>query len=147
MPLLNINTKPLDLNRIWEKTPIPLKYLLIGAIMMVTSYMLLIRKNEAVQLKELQKVEQHVETTFKAIEKFEDFQNIQIEYNETNNTNIEHLHTLILELNDEVSMKFNYLILTNGKYDKNTVDKFELIDKSFDKLSKAYEPIDSKKQK
>jgi thiamine biosynthesis lipoprotein ApbE len=143
MPLFNINTKPLDLNKIWAQTPIPLKYLLIGAIMMITSYMLLIRKNEVVQLKELQKIEQHIETTFEVIDKFEDFQNTQLKYNEINNNNVENLHTLVLELNDNVNTKFNYVVLTNGKYNKDIVDKFDLINKSFDKLSKAYEPADN----
>lgn len=144
MPIFNLNTKPLDLNKIWDKTPVPLKYLVIGAIMMLSSYMLLIRKNEAVQLKELQRIEEHIETTFKIIEKVEDFQTAQLEYNETNNVNIENLYTLILELNDNVNTKFNYIILTNGKYDKNTADKFDLINSTFNKLIDAYSPIDNK---
>lgn len=144
MSILNINTKPVDLNKVWDKTPTPLKYLFFGAVMMVSSYLLLIRKNDTIQLKELEKIEQSVETAFQFIDKFEDFQNLQLQYNEENNKNIENLHTLVLELNENVNTKFNYILISKGKYDQNLIDKMNLLDESFDKLSKIYEPTDNK---
>jgi hypothetical protein len=139
MSIFNINTKPIDLNKFWATTPIFLKYLIFAAFVSITSYLLLIRKNDSIQLKELEKIEQKIETTFTVIEKFEEFQNLQIQYNELSDENIENLYHLILELNDNNNTKLNYIII-NSKYDKNIIDKINILDKSFDKLCNAYEP-------
>lgn len=137
---LNINTKPFDLNKFWEKTPTPLKYLLLIAIIVSSSYFLYARKLNIEQIKELDKVEEGIATTYQLIDKFEAFQNFQMQYNDQIIKDIKNIYILITELNDNVNKKFDNILNTTLKGNKDLIDKMILLNESFDKLSKVYKP-------
>ena len=137
---INVNTAPFNINRFWEKTPTPLKYLLLIAIIVAASYFLFSRKVDTNQIKELTKIEQGIETTYELVEKFESFAVFQNQYNEQIIIDIKNIYMLITELNDNVNTKFDYLIKSSGKYNEDLIDKMMLLNNSFEKLSKAYQP-------
>lgn len=139
MPI-NVSTKPVDLNKFWEKTPTPLKYLLIIALIVGSSYFFISKKVDNSQIKELAKIEQGIEVTYQLVETFDTYQKIQTQYNQQMISDISKLYTLVQELNDNVNTKFNYLIKNSGKYNQDLTDKLLLLNESFEKLSKAYQP-------
>jgi hypothetical protein len=140
MPIVNVNTKPFDINKFWEKTPTPLKYLLLIAIIVSASYFLFSRKVDADQIKELEKIEQGIEVTYQLVDKFESFTTFQTQYNEQIIRDVKNIYSLVNELNDNVNRKFDYLINSSGKYNKDLLDKMDLLNESFTKLSNAYKP-------
>jgi hypothetical protein len=140
-----ITTKPIDVNKFWEKTPTPLKYLLLIAIIVAGSYFLFSRKVDSGQIKELEKIEQGIDVTYQLVDKFNTFQVYQAQYNEQVIKDIQNIYSLIGELNDNVNTKFNYLISNSGKYNADLIDKLNLLNDSFDKLSKAYKPTSEQK--
>lgn len=142
MPI-NVNTKPFDLNKFWEKTPNPLKYLLIIALIVGSSYFFISKKVDNSQIKELAKIEQGIEVTYQLVERFDTYQKIQSQYNQQMIDDVAKLYALVQELNDNVNSKFNYLIKNSGKYNQDLLDKMILLNESFDKLSKAYQPSQS----
>jgi len=141
MPI-NVNTKPFDLNKFWDKTPTPLKYILLIAIIVAASYFLFSRKVDVNQIKELNKIEQGIETTYELVEKFETFTTFQTRYNDQLINDIKSIYILVTELNDNVNKKFDYIISNSGKYNTDLLDKMQLLNESFDKLTRAYQPKD-----
>ena len=138
--MAGITSKPIDINRFWERTPTPLKYLLLIAVIVASSYFLFSKKIDTNQIRELTKVEQGIETTYQLVDKFDAFQKFQTQYNEQVITDIKNIYALVSELNDNVNTKFDYLIKNSGKYNQDLIDKLNLLDESFEKLSKAYQP-------
>lgn len=138
MPIFSI--KEFDLNKFWDRTPTPLKYLFFIAIIVAGSYFLFSRKVDTSQIKELNKIEQGIEVTYQLVERFEAFQTFQTKYNEQVIKDIKNIYLLVKELNDNVNAKFNYLIKNSGKYNQDLIDKMNLLNESFEKLSKAYSP-------
>lgn len=139
---INVNTKPVDLNKFWEKTPTPLKYLLIIALIVGSSYFFVSKKVDNSQVKELAKIEQSIEVTYQLVDKFETFQKIQQDYNKQLIEDISKLYALVQELNDNVNTKFDYMMKNSGKYNQDLIDKMNLLNESFEKLSKAYKPLE-----
>jgi hypothetical protein len=137
---IGINTKPFDINAFWNKTPTALKYITLIAVIVAASYFLFSRKVDVSQIKELTKIEQGIEVTYQLVDKFEAFQKFQTQYNDQVIKDIRNIYTLVTELNDNVNRKFNYLINNSGKYNQDLIDKMDLLNESFDKLSKAYQP-------
>lgn len=139
-------TTPFDLNRFWEKTPTPLKYILLIVIVVASSYFLIARKVDTNQIKELAKIEQGIEVTYDLVEKFESFSAFQTQYNTQVIKDIRNIYILITELNDNVNRKFDYLINSSDEYNEELIDKMNLLNESFEKISRAYQPekIDGK---
>jgi hypothetical protein len=129
-----------NLNRFWESTPTPLKYLLLIAVIVAASYFLFSKKVDSTSVKELAKMEQGIETTYQLVDKFDAFQKFQTQYNDEVIIDIKNIYALVTELNDNVNTKFNYLIKNSGKYNQDLIDKLDLLNQSFEKLSKAYQP-------
>jgi hypothetical protein len=140
-----ISTKPVDVNKFWEKTPTPLKYLLLIAVIVAGSYFLFSKKIDSSQIKELNKIEQGIEVTYQLVDKFDAFQKFQTQYNDEVIVDIRNIYSLVTELNDNINTKFNYLIKNSGKYNQDLIDKLDLLNQSFDKLSKAYQPTNTNK--
>jgi len=137
---LIVNTKPFDLNRFWEKMPTPLKYLLFVAIIVAGSYFLFAKKADTLNLKEIQKIELSISTTHQLVEKFEEFATLQTEYNEQVINDIRNIYILISELNDNVNTKFDILIRNSGQGNQDLLDKMDILNQSFNKISRAYQP-------
>lgn len=135
-----IASKPLDINKFWEKTPQPLKYLLLISLIVGASYFLVSRKVDVNQVKELTKIEAGIEVTYDLVQRFEAYQLSQSDYNKQVIEDISNIYTLITELNISVNRKFDYLIENGGDNNKDLLDKLDLLNESFDKLSKAYQP-------
>lgn len=138
---ININTTPVNLNRFWEKTPTPLKYLLLISLIVGASYFLVSKKVDTSQLKELTKIEQSIDVTYDLVDKFEKYQINQNTYNAQTLEDIKKIYSLVQELNSNINTKFDYIIKSSGKYNQDLIDKLILLNESFEKLSKAYEPI------
>lgn len=140
MPIVNVNTKPFDINKFWDKTPTPLKYLLLIAIIVASSYFLFARKVDTGQINQLEKIEQGIEVTYQLVDKFEAFTAFQTQYNDQIIADVKNIYNLVNELNDNVNRKFDYLINSSGKYNQDLLDKMDLLNESFSKLSNAYKP-------
>jgi Tol biopolymer transport system component len=136
-----IATKPLDVNKFWDKTPTPLKYLLLIAIIVGGSYFLVSKKVDHSQVKELTKIEQSIDVTYDLVKRFEAYQTTQNTYNTQTITDIKNVYELVQELNSNINTKIDYMIRSSGKYNQDLIDKLILLNQSFEKLSKAYEPI------
>ena len=75
---------PLDkfnLNRFWEKTPTPLKYILIFAILLATSYFIFSKKMDDNHVVELDSMKRGIAATYELIDNFEEFRKEQDDYN------------------------------------------------------------------
>ncbi len=138
---ININSAPVNINRLWEKTPNPLKYLLLISIIVGASYFLVSKKVDNSQVKELAKIEQNIDTTYQFIKRFETYQINQNQFNEKALEDITKIYSLVQELNSNINTKFDFIIKSSGKYNQDLIDKLILLNQSFEKLSKAYEPI------
>lgn len=136
-----ISTKPLDVNKFWDKTPTPLKYLLLIALIVGGSYFLVSKKVDNSQIKELEKIEKGIDVTYDLVNRFETYQTNQNAYNQQALTDIKNVYVLVQELNSNMNTKLDYMIKNSGKYNQDLIDKLILLNQSFEKLSKAYEPI------
>jgi len=142
-----IPIQPININKFWEKTPTPLKYLLLVVIIVACSYFLISRKVDLNQVKELAKLEQSVDVTYDLVKRFNEYQVTQNSYNSETLKNIKDIYVLVQELNSNVNTKFDYIIKNSGKYNQDLLDKLTILNGSFEKLSKAYEPSGSSQLK
>lgn len=140
---INVNTAPFNINKFWERTPTPLKYLLVIAIIVVCSYFLVSKKIDNSQVKELDKIEKGIDATYELADRFYKYQITQNQFNDEILKDVENVYDLVQELNTNVNTKFNYIIKSSGKYNEDLIDKLNILNQSFERLSKAYEPIKS----
>ena len=133
-----------DINKFWEKTPTLLKYFLIIAIMLVTSYYLFSKTVSVGQIKELDKIEESINTTYSLIDQFQEFEKTQYNYNIQTLTYLKNIYTLVEELNDNTNRKFDIILKSGGKNTEEIIEKLMLLNESFEKLQKAYTPPDLK---
>lgn len=145
--MASFTTKPLDINKFWEKTPTPLKYLLAISFVVAISYFLISKKLESNKLNELQRVETNIELTYEIVRRFEAYQVIQNDYNEKLSQDMCNLYLLIQDLNNNMTKRLNYVVEKNGTIDKNLIDKLILLNESFESLSKAYQPVEQQTKK
>lgn len=136
-----VPVQPINLNKFWEKTPTPLKYILLIGIIAACLYFLFLRKVDSNQIKELDKIEKGIDVTYDLVEKFEAFQKYQNEYDQQITKDLQNIYILITELNVTVNTKFDYVIKNSGKYNQEVIEKMKLLNDSFEKLSKAYQPL------
>ena len=138
MPPLKV--KEFDLNRFWDKTPTSLKYFIVVALIIGAAYFFVTRTVNKGQLKELDKLEQSISVTYELVDRFENYQQAQEEYNARIIDDLDKVYMLVKELNENVNTKFN-IILKNSN-NTELLDKLEILNESFEKLSKAYQPKD-----
>lgn len=138
---LNVNTAPFNINKFWDRTPTPLKYLLIIAIIVVCSYFLVSKKIDNSQIKELDKIENGIDATYDLADRFSEYQTTQNEFNDEILRDVKNVYSLVQELNTNVNTKFDYIIKNSGKYNEDLIDKLNLLNESFERLSRAYQPI------
>ena len=133
-----------DINKFWEKTPTLLKYFLIMAIIVITSYFLFSKTVSVGQVKELDKIEESINTTYSLIDQFQEFEKTQYNYNIQTLTYLKNIYTLVEELNDNTNRKFDIILKSGGKNTEEIIEKLMLLNESFEKLQKAYTPPDLK---
>lgn len=127
-----------NLNRFWEKTPTPLKYFLVLTILIAISYFFFSKKIYESQVLELEKMEQGITATYDLIDKFEEFRIEQKQYNRQVLIYLQNLHTLVDDLNQSTSRKFDMILKSGDKNSDVIIDKLMLLNESFEKLSRAY---------
>jgi len=134
---------PLDkfsLNQFYEKTPTALKYILVISLIIVGSYFLFSRKVSKGQDKELEKIEQTIETTYQLIDRFDNFRTAQYLYNEETLEYLKNIYTLVEELNENTNRKFDMLLKSGGQNTDDIIERLTLLNESFEKLQVAYTP-------
>jgi len=135
-------TVPIDkfnINKFWEKTPTPLKYILVLVLFLSVSYFLISKNVEDASIKEIETMKTGITATYELIDSFEKFKSQQTAYNEEVLKYIHDLHDLVQELNSNTNRKLD-IILNSGKSNtSDIIDKLILLNESFDKLSKVYQ--------
>jgi len=127
-----------NINKFWERTPTPLKYILIIVIFLATAYFLFTKKLDDNQVKELDQMKTGITATYQLIENFEDFKKEQDDYNKEIIIYLKNLHALVQELNETTNRKFDILLKSGNKNADQIVDKILLLNESFNKISKIY---------
>ena len=135
-----IKVEKFNLNNFYEKTPQPLKYILVISLIIVGSYFLFSRKVSDGQIKQLDKIEQSIETTYELINRFDDFKSEQYIYNENILDYLKDLYTLVKELNENTNRKFDLLLEAGGQNTNDIIERLILLNESFGKLQRAYTP-------
>ena len=136
MPIIPL--EKFNLNRFWEKTPTPLKYILIFSLVLATSYFFLSKKLSDNHLAEIQTMRSGIVATYELIDNFEEFRKEQDEYNKDVLAYLGNLHTLINELNTTTNRKFDMLLNSNNTSTTDIIEKIMLLNESFEKLSTIY---------
>jgi len=134
---------PLDkfnLNNFYEKTPKPLKYILVVSVIIMLSYLLFANKVTKSQKVELAEIERSIESTYKLINNFETFQDFQTEYNNGVILYLDNIYTLVGELNENTNKKFDILLRKGGENTGDILEYITILNESFDKIKKAYIP-------
>lgn len=135
-----LNTKPIDINKFWEKTPNPLKYLLLIAIIIGCLYFLLLRRIDNNQIKDLEKIEQSLSKANEIVEKFEQFQLLQEDYNDRYSEDLRNLYFLVNELHVDIDKRIVYNIKNSNKSSQERLERMIEMNEAFDKMLKAYKP-------
>jgi hypothetical protein len=133
-----------NLNTFYEKTPLPLKYILVVSLIIVGSYFLFSKKMTANKVEQIAKIEQSIESTQGLIVKFDEFRTAQYVYNAEILDNLKDLYTLVEELNENTNRKFDLILSSGGKNSSEIVEKLILLNETFEKLQKAYSPEEIK---
>jgi hypothetical protein len=129
-----------NLNSFYEKTPTALKYILIISLIVVGSYFLFSKKVSKSQDKELAKIEQTIETTYNLLDRFDDFETAQYQYNKETMSYLKNIYTLVEELNENTNKKFDLLIAQGGLNTYQILSQLTLLNQSYEKLTEAYTP-------
>jgi len=133
-----INTLPFDLNRFWEKTPVPLKYFLLAAVIFVASYILFYRTGTIVQINKIQNIQTAIDNVYIIVDNIEKFQIYQMDFNKAIVRDINNLYAIVDEINYNTNEKIGYVIKHQDEGDDQLILKINLLDLSFSKLMKAY---------
>jgi len=135
---IGLEIKNFNINRFWEKTPTPLKYILTLSIIIVSFYLLFTDRVYKASNNEIKKIEDNIEVTYTLINNFEKYRLLQDQYNEKIVNYLEHLHKLVVDLSDITNKKFDIIIKSNSQNKSDIIDKLQILNESFDKLSKIY---------
>lgn len=133
---------PLDkfnLNRFWEKTPTPLKYILIFAIIIALSYFIFSKRMEDNHIAELETMRAGITATYELIDNFEEFRREQDQYNKEILDYLNSLHALVEDLNETTNRKLDMILNSGNKNSDHIIEKILLLNESFERLSKAYQ--------
>jgi len=134
-----VNTNVADVIKIWNQIPSFLRYLLLVAIIVGCSYLLFSRRVTFKEIQQLQKNDTALMAPYTLVNKFEKWQQIQLEINDKNLKNIDNIYTLINELNENVNKKFDYVLKDSRLRTNNDLkEKIDLLNDSYEKLLKAY---------
>jgi hypothetical protein len=129
-----------NLNQFYEKTPTFLKYILVISLIVVGSYYLFSNKISKGQDKQLDKIEETIETAYTIIDQFDNFEKAQYRWNEDIMKYLKNIYILIEELNESTNRKFDLLLATNKGSTSEILERLILLNESFEKLQYAYTP-------
>jgi tRNA nucleotidyltransferase/poly(A) polymerase len=137
--MINVPMDKFNLNKFWEKTPTPLKYILVFVLFLTVSYFLISKNVENASVKELESMEAGIKATYALVDNFERFKQEQTAYNEQILNYIHDLHLLVQELNSNTNRKLDIILSSGNVNAKDILEKIELLNETFEKLSKVYE--------
>jgi len=135
-----IQFEKFNFNNFYEKTPRPLKYILVISLIIVGSYFLFSKKVSKGQVQQLAKIEQSIETTYGLIDRFDEFRTAQYIYNAEILDYLQSLYSLVEELNENTNRKFELLLKAGGQNTDEIIERLVMLNESFEKLQKAYTP-------
>jgi len=134
---------PMDkfsLNEFYDKTPVVLKYILVISLIVVGSYVFIGKRVTKGQDRQLEKIEQTIETSYVIIDRFDDFRKAQYIYNDEMISHLKNIYTLVEELNESTNRKFDLILSAGQGNTAEILDRLTLLNESFEKLQKAYTP-------
>ena len=134
-----VQTKPVDINKFWEKTPTALKYVLVFVIFLTVSYFLVSKNAKDNSIREIATMKKGIDATYELIGNFEDFRREQDAYNKEIITYLNNLHSLVQELNVNTNRKLDMILSAGGQNANQVIEKILLLNESFEKLQKAYQ--------
>jgi hypothetical protein len=137
--MINVSLDKLNLNRFWEKTPTPLKYILVFVLFLTVSYFLISKNVEDASVKELETMKTGIKATYELVDNFERFKEEQTAYNEQILNYIHDLHTLVQELNENTNRKLDIILSSGNVNAQDILEKIQLLNETFEKLSKVYQ--------
>lgn len=137
--MFNIEFEKVNINKFWDKTPNPLKYILIFTILAATLYFVVSKKLDDSSVKELQSIKKGVDVTYQLLDNFDNFRKEQDIYNKEVLNYLKNLHTLVEELNENTNRKFNMILNSGSKNTEDIVEKIVILNESFEKISKVYQ--------
>jgi len=108
--MITIPIDKFNINKFWEKTPTPLKYILVFVLFLSVSYFLISKNVEDASVKELETMKVGIQATYELIDNFERFKSEQTAYNEEILKYIHDLHDLVQELNANTNRKLDIII-------------------------------------
>lgn len=127
-----------NINRFWEKTPTPLKYILTFALFIAVSYFLFSKRMNDNHIKEIAQMKTGITATYELIDNFEEFRREQDAYNKEILEYLNNLHALVEDLNSNTNRKLDMILSSGTANTGDIIDKILLLNESFEKLSKAY---------
>jgi hypothetical protein len=137
--MVNISLDKLNINKFWEKTPTPLKYILVFILFLTVSYFLISKNVESASIKELDTMKGGINATYELVDNFERFKKEQTDYNEEILNYIHDLHLLVQELNSNTNRKLDIILNSGNINSKDILEKIQLLNETFEKLSKVYQ--------
>jgi hypothetical protein len=137
--MITIPIDKFNINKFWEKTPTPLKYILVFVLFLSVSYFLISKNIQDTSVKELDSMKVGIQATYTLIDNFEKFKSQQTAYNEEVLKYIHELHDLVQELNSNTNRKLDIIINAGSNNTQDIIEKLMLLNESFDKLSKVYQ--------
>jgi hypothetical protein len=137
--MISIPLDKFNLNKFWEKTPAPLKYILVLVLFLSVSYFLITKNAKDNSIKEIAEMKVGINATYQLIANFEDFRREQDIYNKEILTYLQNLHSLVQELNLSTNRKLDMILNAGGKNSNQVIEKIMLLNESFEKLQKAYQ--------
>ena len=140
-----IQFEKFNLNNFYEKTPKPLKYILVISLIIVGSYFLFSKKVTTGQVEQLAKIEQSIETTYGLIDRFDEFRTAQYVYNAEILDYLKNIYKLVEELNENTNRKFDLILAQGGANIDQILEKLTLLNESYEKLTEAYTPEELQK--
>lgn len=129
-----------NLNRFWEKTPTTLKYILTFAIFIVISYFLISKRMDNNHSEEIAQMKRGITATYELIDNFEEFRTEQDAYNEEILDYLYNLHNLVEDLNATTNRKLDMILSAGSTNTDDIIEKLDLLNESFERLSRAYSP-------
>jgi hypothetical protein len=137
--MVNISLDKFSINKFWEKTPTPLKYILVFILFLTVSYFLISKNVENASIKELDAMKTGIKATYELVDNFEKFKQEQTAYNEEILNYIHDLHLLVQELNANTNRKLDMILSSGNVNSKDILEKIQLLNETFEKLSKIYQ--------
>jgi aspartokinase len=91
-------------------------------------------------LKEIDQMKIGISATYELIDNFEEFRREQDTYNKEVLIYLDNLHALVEDLNATTNRKLDMILSAGGQNSEAIIEKILLLNESFERLSKAYQP-------